>query len=286
MRSSGAPPKPTPTRNTCASTAPPKCHGSKSKFNTGNHFPALTSQDASETAAIQRLVSYLEATGEAVTVRGRPDRKARDRRAVDFELEVNGDRVGVEVTQLFLEARQWIETSRLERRLSDALIPFAVERQLGLFAVSVAWGDLPRRKELEDLCKELVQLLRSAMVRLRTPQESWRPETLPEGIEDLEIQLISFSTNSVGFVSSAVEAYWVELTAAEYVEQLIRSKATQADEYEVAWILVVETTPTASTHDLSAAFYQVRDELPRNWRRIYLIPGDPDADPIPLFTAS
>lgn len=203
----------------------------------------------------------------------RPDVEIRNSPAPDFELEVDGRLVAVEVTRLVTGGRSKAVARRVQAALRQRLNPVAVERQLGLVGVDLALVDPPGGTELRKGIETLGALLLEGLRHLDPHPSVRRTLDLPGGPKWLpapRVFQLPASESHVFFLTSADD--WggnLDQIALDFVASLIERKGVQTAAYEECWIVIVDTGGLHEAKDVHDAVVALRDQVPENWQAIY-----------------
>lgn len=212
----------------------------------------------------------------------RPDREVRNQRAVDFEVALSsGAIVAVEVTSAAIYIADFLAAGEFESEAEARLAPVVEAGELGTVALRVHYAERPRKRDIHSLVASVVHKVSTALTVPDAPAISI---DAPHPIESLEVIRLGRERNVIGWVSSPVPAWFVESQADEFITELVASKATQAEGYEEAWIVIFERTPIMTAETLISAFAQRRSDLPANWRRIYYVQQDAVCEVHPAWT--
>jgi hypothetical protein len=230
-----------------------------------------------EDRSMERLLNHLRLRGHSAELCGQPDRQNRTGRAVDAELRIDGRLVGVEITRLHPVARALSEMARLEHGLQSPLEKRVRERNLGYVLLSLECRQLPTKREIFAATPTLQKDIEAAMGHLDPSPVSRRTIPVDTGVRFVRtldlIQLPDMGDQVQWLVGSDETGGDLETTADDFVSHLLDTKATQADGYTEAWLVVVDITGLVGPDLLSRALAGQRTHIPNNWTRIWYLPA-------------
>jgi hypothetical protein len=225
-----------------------------------------------EEVAFEAVANKLRAQGHVVTVLGRPDREERPQRAVDFEIDFDGNLVAVEITSASQFTAEFVEAARFETALEDELRPFVEEHQLGHLVLRLDYQGRLRKRDVPALVARVATEAEAALLKLDGTSDTVELSA-PSPLASVEITRIAPTPHSVHRISSPVPGYFVEGTVDEFIDALLASKATQAADYVDAWIIIFSRTGVFSAASLAEGVGRRRGDIPKNWRRVYYVEG-------------
>jgi hypothetical protein len=231
---------------------------------------------AAEDAALNLLMEHLRQEGHIVDIVSRPDRLIHDGRAVDAELRFDGRTVAVEVTNLAHGAREAAETTRLRRRVSQALAPLVPRLNVGSVAVDVKFNILPPSGATTFEVASIVKTISNGLERLESDSTFEVLSLDPPASWVQELRLVRFGageTRLAWMVGS--EGFGGNLTeiALDWVTARLIGKSTQASNYAEAWLLIVDRYGLIDASDLETAFRAASSLIPANWSAVWLMPA-------------
>lgn len=231
-----------------------------------------------ELAAITALVEHLRASGDEVAIcEDRPEDTSGGLPDVDFELAYNGESVGVEVTQLIPAARSHYEISALQRHIQEELGHLPAEHQLGLIIVAMRFGLLPSQAGMDADVAMATDEIRSRLERWPGGTAGDVEVSIPSGKGTIrEVRLIRRADQEARLAFITGSSDWggaIRPMAEEFLENLVNHKPAQTGRWDEAWILVHDRVGLVSWDDLAEVLPGLRDRLPNNWKRIYVLPA-------------
>lgn len=240
---------------------------------------------AIERSALERLVSHLGHAGHRVEIEpDRPDEIDRSRPAVDFVLKVDGDQIGVEITQLIPAARSHYEIAALQTRLKSELEGDVERRRLGVVAVELDFGPLPSSGHLRRGIPKLREAIRDVLKGLRADPVGSVTVPIASEIDFIVGGLIHQfpgDANVVGFITSSGE--WggiLNPQADQFVDELLSgNKPIQTATWRRAWIVIVDRIGLVGADLIGRSLRNRQVLIPANWERIYFLPA-PDGEEI------
>jgi hypothetical protein len=223
------------------------------------------------------IVAALEAEGRSVTdIRG-PDTIERQRRAADWDFLLDGERVGLEVTEFTLstqEVQAGAGSNRVAYLIAARLSPLAVELGLGLLTVDLSYfvGAVPTKRRTASEAEPLLLAIEEGMRRMaaggferldiRTPVPWVEPtvelHVVDRSSENPRVVVIHGSSGGGRQVVPVVEAFMAERAV---------QKGPQTAEYGQG-ILGIHPGWIADADNLVEAIESLAD-VP--WWRVYYI---------------
>lgn len=237
-----------------------------------------------EHSAVMRLVAHLRQQGEEVEICDtRPDEVNRDGPEVDFEFTNQGRSIGVEVTQLIPAARSHYEISAIQRHIQEATGSIPEQRQLGVIALEVDYGVLPRAADMDRDVAVLVTDVRKALESL-APDQLQRVEVPVRAkygtFRRVRLRRFESSDHRLTFITASGEwGGWIRPMAEDFVDRLLNTKPAQTARWDEAWIVVLDRIGLVGSDDLVDVLSARYSRLPSNWTRIYFLPA---ADGVPI----
>jgi hypothetical protein len=207
-----------------------------------------------------------------VTVLGRPDREERTQRAVDFEIDFDGNLVAVEITSASQFTAEFVEAARFETALEDELRPFVEEHRLGHLVLRLNYQGRLRKRDVPALVARVATDAKAALRNLDGTSDTAELPA-PSPLASVEITRIAPTPHNVHRISSPVPGYFVEGTVDEFIDALLASKATQTAGYVDVWIIIFTRTGVFGSADLAKGFGRHHADIPQNWRRVYYVEG-------------
>jgi len=226
--------------------------------------------DDEEQMVLDAVLDYLSRAGQSVRVLRRPDREDRIRRAVDFEVAVDGRKVGVEVASASAFIEDFQAIGRVETAVEADLNRFAKEPQLGQWVLRMRWFERPRQRDTARLKERVTSELRRGLLPGRDLAQMVDP---PHPIKSATLTRVGAGPHMVRGVSAPVPGWWVEGQVDDFIEWLIDRKATQGAEYPELWIVIFARTPVFGGDDLQDGLERRREKVPAHWRRIFYVDG-------------
>lgn len=230
-----------------------------------------------EDRALDRLARHLEAHGESVEVRARPDRERRDERAVDAELVVNGRVVGVEITQLLPGARAHSEVARIQRAVEREVRSRVRQFPAGYVAIHADFRDLAPAKELRAAETVLAQEIATCIDSLDPSPEDRRETSIDSSVRfvrRLSVIQLPRAQSGFGWLTSSDEfGGWIAPIADTFVDHLLATKPGQTEPYQEAWLVIVDRVGLVDFSDVAGALARREPDIPANWSRVWFLPA-------------
>jgi hypothetical protein len=230
-----------------------------------------------EDAALARLLRYLEAQGQAVEVRARPDRENHAGHAVDAELVVNGRAVGVEITELWSGARAQHELPRLQQAVERGVKARVRSWPAGDVAIGADFRELPPAKKLRTAETILAQEIAACIDSLDSVSEGRRETSIDSTVAFVRrLSVIQWPSQQSGFgwlTSSDEVGGWIAPLADAFVDHLLATKTEQTGAYREAWLLIVDREGLVDASNLAEALARRQPDVPANWSRVWLLPA-------------
>jgi hypothetical protein len=233
-------------------------------------------EDRSERAVCDLVVGALRAEGRAVVVVGRPDRENRTDPGPDFLLTVDGNETALEITRTAstAEQRKARLSQRLTRRIHEELDAEVEAMGSGhavvYFDLVMADGQ-PTERVIVDAAAEVVQRLRAALPRAVEIRERLDLDDVGP-VTDLSLRVSPTATHQLA-VMWGVTGGFTSAVADAVVRRVIEGKSIQLARYPLAYLALLEPTGLLTPANIGDAFE--RATVPPNWRRVYVIDGNP-----------
>jgi hypothetical protein len=238
---------------------------------------------AIETVVRDAVVAALSAEGWAVTDLREPDKLERQRPAADFDFLLDGERVGLEVTEFALpteDVQASAGASRVAAAVAERLTPLAADLGLGLVTVDLDYvvGSVPSKRRAAVESEPLILGIESGMRKMSATHlgrlEIGRPVPWVRSSVTLKVADPSSDHPRVVVVHGdgrlGVE---VNPVVEDFIASRRERKAAQTAEYERA-ILGVYRGWIADAENLAEALNGASDQP---WWRVYFVDRDDTA---------
>lgn len=236
-------------------------------------------EDRYEGGVSDLVVAALRAEGRAVAMLGRPDREDRTGPGADFLLTVDGHETALEITRTASTAEQrkaWLSqrlTQRMHEELDAEVEAMGSGHAVVYFDLAIANGQPPPRRVVDDVAPAVVERLRTALPRAVEMRERLELEDVGP-VVDLSLRVSPTATHQLS-VMWGVGGGFISPIADAVVRRVIESKSVQLAQYPLAYLALLEPTGLLTPANIGEAFE--RAVVPANWRRVYVIAGNPPA---------
>jgi hypothetical protein len=238
---------------------------------------------ALENSCADRIVAMLIAEGHEVANLRRPDRLQRQARAPDFDFELDGERVALEVTEFTIstaEMQAAVVALKVAERVRHALRPLAAELALGLVVVQFHYfaGRMPTKRRFEAEYATFERAIAEAMRELAATGET---EVIVEpSAAWLRLAPRVTARTTAGAPTVAVihtgGAHYAGGVVQAFIDRTAAKKASQIEGYGRAILTVLRGW--ADREDLTEGF-RAAGEVP--WWRVYLL--EREGDPVLVY---
>jgi hypothetical protein len=148
---------------------------------------------------------------------------------------------------------------------------------LGYVAISVHYRKLPPKSALRTAVPVLIADIADAMRRLE-PDPRVRTELEVETevafIRRLELLQLPGAKPGLGWIGGSDEfGGWIDPMADAFVEALLEGKASQADGYAEAWVVIVDRVGLVDAKNIAEALTRSSRTVPANWTRLWFMPA-------------
>lgn len=245
--------------------------GIGSNGNTSN-WTEKTDRTEAESAAAELVVADLRERGRVVSLRGRPDQEQRNKRAVDFLLDLDGTEAALEITDFYPTQRDG-ERGGIGRwfadRLRSDLLPLVEDRQLGAVNVYVTLPLTPDRRRLGNSVVDIAAAILEALPAEGTAvlSDDWDTEPLFS-----RIRMFRWPDRPSRIeVLHQPHASYVEPAVRTFLDHAIPRKAVQTAGYEHVILAAFDRSFVGDVEAFQAALRIRANELPENWDAVYFV---------------